>query len=67
MRNLWRSRKRLYERFYGPAKRSAAAGIVRLGMAAEKRRARAATTPAEREERIASADAVAAMFAGRTG
>jgi N-acetylglucosaminyl-diphospho-decaprenol L-rhamnosyltransferase len=67
MQNLWRSRKRLYERFYGPLKRSAAEGIVRLGMAAEKRRAQAAATPAERDERVSAADAVVAMFGGRAG
>jgi hypothetical protein len=65
MRNLWRSRQRLYGRFYGPAKRRVAAGMVRLGMAAERRRARAAATAAERDERIAAANAVAAMFGGR--
>jgi GT2 family glycosyltransferase len=64
MRNLWRSRQRLYERFYGPAKRRAAAGIVRLGMAAERRRARAVANVTERAERVAAADAVAAMFGG---
>jgi GT2 family glycosyltransferase len=65
MQNLWRSRKRLYDRFYGPVKRALAGSIVRLGMAAEKRRARAAATAAERDERVAAANAVAAMFGGR--
>lgn len=65
MLNLWRSRKRLYDRFYGPVRGGLAAGIVRLGMAAEKRRAQRAATPAEAAERIAAADAVAAMFGGR--
>lgn len=65
MLNLWRSRKRLYDRFYGPIKRSAAGLIVRLGMGAEKRRAQSAANPAERAARIAAADAVAAMFGGR--
>jgi GT2 family glycosyltransferase len=64
VRNLWQSRRRLYDRCYGPVKRSAAGGIVRLGMAVEKRRARGAP-PAERAERIAAADAVAEMFGGR--
>jgi GT2 family glycosyltransferase len=64
MRNLWQSRKRLYDRFYGPVKRGVAGGIVRLGMAAEKRRARGAPS-AERAERIAAADAVVEMFGGR--
>lgn len=64
MRNLWESRKRLYDRFYGPVKRGMAGGIVRLGMAAERRRAQSAP-PSERAERIAAAEAVAAMFGGR--
>ena len=37
--NLWRSRHRLYGRFYGPARRWLAARIVRLGMRVEMRRA----------------------------
>ena len=40
--NLWRSRRRLYDRFYGPVRRWLAGGIVRLGMRAEVRRVRAA-------------------------
>ena len=40
--NLWRSRKRLYAKFYGPTKRWLAHRIVRLGMRAEMRRARQA-------------------------
>lgn len=65
MQALWRSRRRLYARFYGPVRQRAAAAIVRLGMAAEKRRAQAAATEAERKARMESADAVAAMFAGK--
>jgi hypothetical protein len=65
MQNLWRSRRRLYDRFYGPARRATAIAIVRLGMAAEKRRARSAATAAERDERIEAATAVSAMFGGR--
>ena len=38
--NLWRSRRRLYARFYGPVRRWAASLIVRAGMSAEARRAR---------------------------
>jgi hypothetical protein len=64
MRNLWRSRQRLYGRFYGPVKRRVAAAMVRVGMAAERRRAQAVTSAAERDERIAAANAVAAMFGG---
>jgi GT2 family glycosyltransferase len=37
--NLWRSRKRLFAKFYGPVKRWFAHRIVRLGMTAEIRRA----------------------------
>ncbi len=45
--NLWRSRKRLYGRFYGPQRRWLAAQIVRLGMCAEARRARIAAARGE--------------------
>jgi GT2 family glycosyltransferase len=45
--NLWRSRKRLYDRFYGPIRRRLAGRIVRLGMWAEARRARAAAAKGE--------------------
>jgi N-acetylglucosaminyl-diphospho-decaprenol L-rhamnosyltransferase len=38
--SLWRSRRRLYARFYGPVRRWAASRIVQLGMGAELRRAR---------------------------
>ena len=40
--NLWRSRRRLYDRFYGPVRRWLAGRIVRLGMGAEVRRVQAA-------------------------
>ena len=40
--NLWRSRQRLYERFYGPLRRRLAFRIVRLGLSAENRRVRRA-------------------------
>jgi len=40
--NLWRSRHRLYGKFYGPLKRWLAHRIVRLGMGVEARRAQAA-------------------------
>ena len=40
--NLWRSRKRLYAKFYGPGRRWLAQRIVRLGMRAESERARRA-------------------------
>ena len=45
--NLWRSRRRLYDRFYGPVRRWLAGGIVRLGMRAEVRRVRAAAARGE--------------------
>jgi len=66
--NLWRSRKRLYDRFYGPGRRRLAAQIVRLGMWAEARRARQAAARREiaREElasRLAAAREVKALFA----
>ena len=55
--NLWRSRRRLYDRFYGPVRRWLAGGIVRLGMRAEVRRVRAAAargeiSAAEQSERV---------------
>jgi N-acetylglucosaminyl-diphospho-decaprenol L-rhamnosyltransferase len=45
--NLWRSRHRLYHRFYGPIRCRAAHDIVRLGMRAEMRRARARAARSE--------------------
>ena len=65
--NLWRSRRRLYDRFYGPARRWLAGWIVRLGMRAEVRRARGAaahgeiTTP-ELAERVMAVHAVEDLF-----
>jgi GT2 family glycosyltransferase len=66
--NLWRSRHRLYSRFYGPVRRRLAALIVRFGMAAEARRARADATQGriteqETGERRAAAQQVTALFA----
>lgn len=66
--NLWRSRRKLYARFYGPFKRFLAAQIVQLGMKAEARRAKAACrrgqiSPAEERERIETAGAVQRLFA----
>lgn len=66
--NLWRSRQRLYGRFYGPLRRRLAAWIVGLGMAAEARRAQAAAKrgevdAAEAEARTLAAHAVARLFA----
>ena len=66
--NLWRSRKRLYDRFYGPRRRWLAAQIVRLGMWAEARRARQAAARGEiaLEElpsRLAAVEKVKALFA----
>jgi GT2 family glycosyltransferase len=65
--NLWRSRKRLYDRFYGPLRRTLASGIVRLGMAAEVRRSRrdadrGALTPQECEQRVSAARAIVELF-----
>jgi hypothetical protein len=66
--NLWRSRQRLYGRFYGPLRRRLAAWIVGLGMAAEAHRAQAAAKrgeidAAEAEARTLAAHAVARLFA----
>ncbi len=66
--NLWRSRRRLYDRFYGPARRWLANRIVALGMAAEIRRARAmarrgAIGPQELAERLDAARQVREIFA----
>jgi N-acetylglucosaminyl-diphospho-decaprenol L-rhamnosyltransferase len=66
--NLWRSRKRLYDRFYGPRRRWIAAQIVCLGMWGEARRARQAAARGEiaREElpsRLAAVENVKALFA----
>ena len=68
--NLWRSRQRLYERFYGPLRRSLAAGIVHLGMQAEMRRARLAAAHGlidaeELAQRVQAARQVAATFGAR--
>jgi N-acetylglucosaminyl-diphospho-decaprenol L-rhamnosyltransferase len=68
--NLWRSRQRLYGRIYGPVRRRLAASIVRLGMAAEMRRARAAAAhgdipTAELQERVDTARQVQAVFSAR--
>ncbi len=65
--NLWRSRRRLYGRFYGPVRRWLAARIVVAGMAAERRRAQRA---AQRQEidprvlalRVETAERVARLF-----
>lgn len=65
--NLWQSRKRLYDRFYGPGQRALAGGIVRVGMWAEARRARAAAaqgaiSATELAARLAATRAVQALF-----
>jgi hypothetical protein len=65
--NLWRSRRRLYSRFYGSVRRWLAGRIVRLGMWAEVRRARAASargeiTSAQMDERVAAAQSVEDLF-----
>lgn len=68
--NLWRSRRKLYARFYGRSKRTLASGIVRLGMLAEARRAASARRKGaigaeEARERIETAQAVAQLFTQR--
>jgi N-acetylglucosaminyl-diphospho-decaprenol L-rhamnosyltransferase len=65
--NLWRSRRRLYTRFYGPVRRFLAGQIVRLGMTAEARRARHAYAAgqidaAEKHARVETAEAVRRLF-----
>jgi GT2 family glycosyltransferase len=66
--NLWQSRQRLYDRFYGPGQRALAGVIVRVGMWAETRRARAAAaggaiSAEELAARLAATRAVQALFA----
>ena len=68
--NLWRSRQRLYSRFYGPARRWLAGCIVRLGMRVEMRRAQAAAAKGEigAEElavRMAAARQVAELYGAK--
>jgi len=70
MLDLWRSRQRLYARFYGPARRWLSSKIVRLGMAVEVRRTRAAhgrgaISAAEADQRCSAARQVAEMFRSR--
>jgi N-acetylglucosaminyl-diphospho-decaprenol L-rhamnosyltransferase len=65
--NLWRSRQRLYRRFYGPLRRWAASRLVRIGMAAERARARRAaargeTDRAEMTDRLRAIGEVVEMF-----
>ena len=65
--NLWRSRYRLYRRFYGPMRRWLANRIVGLGMRAEIREARTMARSgeigsAELSERVEAARQVRAMF-----
>lgn len=66
--NLWRSRKRLYDRFYAPGRRRLAGLIVRLGMMAEIARVRAAVARGaldadEVATRLAAAREVYTLFA----
>lgn len=65
--NLWRSRRRLYRRFYGPIRQKLAGWIVRVGMAAEIRRAKAGHKcgeigAEERDARIRAAQTVKMLF-----
>jgi N-acetylglucosaminyl-diphospho-decaprenol L-rhamnosyltransferase len=67
--NLWRSRKRLYDRFYGPRRCWLSTQIVRLGMWAEARRARRAAARgeidfAQASAQVRAAEQVVAMFRG---
>ena len=68
--NLWRSRLRLYEKFYGRVRRALAVLIMQLGMQAEVRRAAAAVRrgeipEAEGKQRAEAARRVMAMIAGQ--
>ncbi len=63
--NLWRSRQRLYSRFYGPLRRRLAAWIVRFGMWAESVRAQVAAQRGEIAAHEADARVVAARTIGR--
>jgi N-acetylglucosaminyl-diphospho-decaprenol L-rhamnosyltransferase len=68
--NLWRSRHRLYQRFYGPVQRWAASCIVRFGMRAEIRRARARAAKSEigveeLNARVQAARQVQQLFGGK--
>ena len=70
--NLWGSRRRLYDRFYGPVRHWLAGGIVRLGMRAEVRRVQVAAgrgeiSAAEQAERVSAAREVTDMFVGSHG
>jgi len=65
--NLWRSRQRLYQRFYTPSQQAIAAGIIRMGMGAEASRAHQAARRGEIVEvelmqRLAATREVAAPF-----
>jgi N-acetylglucosaminyl-diphospho-decaprenol L-rhamnosyltransferase len=65
--NLWRSRRRLYARHYGPVRRWAASRIVRMGMRAEERRAQAQArqsgiSPQELDQRLEAIRQVKEMF-----
>ena len=63
--NLWQSRRRLYDRFYGPLRRRLAAWIVRLGMRAEIARVRDAARRGEMTAHEAAARVEAAQATGR--
>jgi N-acetylglucosaminyl-diphospho-decaprenol L-rhamnosyltransferase len=69
--NLWRSRHRLYGRFYGPIRRWAADRIVQLGMRAEVHRARAlafrgAISPEDLNKQVEAALQVRELFGGKS-
>jgi len=66
--NLWRSRRRLYDRLYGPARRRLAGWIVALGMEAEAARACAAAqrgevSAEEAAARVTATEQVRQLFA----
>jgi N-acetylglucosaminyl-diphospho-decaprenol L-rhamnosyltransferase len=69
--NLWRSRRRLYQRFYGPIRFWAAGRIVELGMATEMHRLRTLAAAgkidaAELSVRLEAAQQVRRLFRARS-
>jgi GT2 family glycosyltransferase len=70
--DLWRSRHRLYDRFYNPVRRWAAGRIVQLGMRGEVHRARVlaargAISPEDLDRQVEAARQVRELFGGKSG
>ncbi|MDH7486125.1 MAG: glycosyltransferase family 2 protein [Anaerolineae bacterium] len=69
--DLWRSRHRLYGKFYGPGRRWLACRIVQLGMWTEARRARMAArrgviSEAELHKRLSTYQEICALYRTRS-